>query len=333
MGAASPSILIIISLTPSCSQLIEKLKKEKAAKEQAVVTATENVNSLTSAKSQSCSTSDAKKQEVQTLTSQYNDAVLKVDARGQELKTANTEAATVLKSFTDFQASFESEKATMAGFMTFLSGGMKCTATSGSPAEKVEDALPSCSAIYQAAKASGKSVSDGLFTIKPTASSMPFQVYCDMQRGGYTLLATVANGDAQQWTFNAADGNRGQMSSLWENGATLGTVSVNTPTTNADFKSEAFNSVKGTSIMIKYKNQFLFQTDPGCISDSLHNTLNSYRFACSGSEGLSGASAVCGHSCAIKSSEAINDPALLRGSRASFLYIKGQFFCVHVVAA
>ena len=206
------------------------------------------------------------------------------------------------------------------------------TIWAASPVELPVDGT-SCRAILQTAQAAGKSVSDGLFTIKPSGASASYQVYCDMQRGGYTLLATVANGDAQQWTFNAADGNRGQMSSLWENGATLGTVSVNTPTTNADFKSEAFNSVKGTSIMIKYKNQFLLQTDPGCISDSLHNTLNSYRFACSGSEGLSGASAVCGHSCTIKSSEAINDPALLRGSRASFLYIKGKFFCVHVVAA
>jgi hypothetical protein len=90
----------------------------------------------------------------------------------------------------------------------------------------------------------------------------------------------------------------------------------------------AFNNLKGTSIMIKYKNSFLLSTNSGCISDSLHNTLNAYRFACGGSEGLSGASAVCGHSCSIKRSEAVNDPALLHGSSASFLYIKGKFYFV-----
>jgi hypothetical protein len=294
------------------------------------VATSQKFDSATNAKSLSCAASDAKKQEVITLSSQYNNAVFKVDAMGQELKTANIEAATFLKSFTEFQASFESEKATMSGFMTYLSGGMKCSATVGSPAEKIEDALPSCSAIYQAAKAAGKSVADGLYTIKPTATFSPFKVYCDMsQAPGYTLVATVANGDAQHWTYNSADGDRGQMSSLWESGATLGTVSENTPSTNADFKSEAFNSVKGTSIMIKYKNNFLLSTNSGCISDSLHNTLNAYRFACGGSEGLSGASSVCGHSCTVKQAVAINDPALLRGSSASFLYIKGKIYFVY----
>jgi hypothetical protein len=197
-----------------------------------------------------------------------------------------------------------------------------------SPVEVAIDGT-SCLAILQAAKAAGKSVADGLYTIKPSRESESYQVYCDMHHGGYTLVATVANGDAQHWTYNSADGDRGQMSSLWESGATLGTVSENTPSTNADFKSEAFNSVKGTSIMIKYKNNFLLSTNSGCISDSLHNTLNAYRFACGGSEGLSGASSVCGHSCTVKQAVAINDPALLRGSSASFLYIKGKIYFVY----
>ena len=323
-------IPIILFLTLPRSQLIDKLQKEKTLKERAVVTTSEKADSSSKAKSLSCAVSDAKKQEVIILTSQYDNAVLKVDSRRQELKNANTEAASVLKSFTDFQASFESEKATMSGFMTYLSGGMKCSASSGSPAEKAEDAPASCSAIYQAAKAAGKSVADGLYTIKTAAVPVPFQVYCDMsQAPGYTLVATVANGDAQQWTYNSADGDRGQMSSLWENGATLGSVSENTPSTNADFKSMAFNNLKGTSIMIKYKNSFMLSTNSGCISNSLHNTLNAYRFACGGSEDLSGGSAVCGHSCTIKRSESFNDPALLHGSSASYLYIKGKFLpCV-----
>jgi len=181
---------------------------------------------------------------------------------------------------------------------------------------------PSCLAIFQRAQAAGKSVSDGLYTIKPTEASTPFKVYCDMQNGGYTLVATVANGDAQQWTFNAADGDRGQLSSLWENGLTLGTVSADTPTTNADFKSEAFNSLKGSSIMIKYKNTFLLSTNSGCISDSLRNTLNSYKFDCAGSEALNGPSSTCGHSCPIGRSEVINEPVLTHGNRVSFLYVK-----------
>jgi hypothetical protein len=36
-------------------------------------------------------------------------------------------AATALKSFNDFQASFESEKATVARITQFFNGGMKCS--------------------------------------------------------------------------------------------------------------------------------------------------------------------------------------------------------------
>jgi hypothetical protein len=36
-------------------------------------------------------------------------------------------AATALKSFTDFQTSFESEKATMTRVNQFFNGGMKCS--------------------------------------------------------------------------------------------------------------------------------------------------------------------------------------------------------------
>jgi hypothetical protein len=222
----------------------------------------------------------------------------------------------------------------MEGFMRFLTGGMKCSAETGSLAEKAVDAPASCSAIYQAAQQLGKNLADGLYTIKPSASSMPFEVYCDMNNGGYTLVATVANGDAQHWTYTSADGDRGQMSSMWENSATMGTVSVKTPTTNADFKSEAFNSLKASSIMIKFKDTLLLQTNPGCISDSLRGTLNSYRFACGGSEDLNGASPVCGHSCPIRKANPHQAEPAFGGNNlpaSKFLYIKGKI-CLSVVA-
>ncbi len=311
-----------------CSQLIKKLQDEKSSKQRAVVTASDNVSRRTATRTASCAASEANKQEVRTFTSQYNAAAIRLDDSRRQLETANSEAASSLKSTTDFRVTFESEKALMNGFMQFLSGGMKCTAATGSAAEKALDAPASCSAIFQSAKAAGKQVSDGLYTIKPTASSMPFDVYCDMSNGGYTLVATVANGDAQHWTYSSADGDRGQMSSNWENSATLGTVSLATPSTNADFKSEAFNSVKGSSIMIKYKNSFLLSTKPGCISDSVRGTLNSYRFACAGSEGFSGASPVCGHSCPIQRSVVAGGGEYAFGTgygnpAPSFLYIKG----------
>ena len=308
-----------------CSQIIKKLQEEKSSKQRAVVTASASIDRLTETRTESCAASEAKKQEVRAATSQYDAAVIRLDANRRQLETANSEAASSLKSTTDFKVTFESEKATMNGFMQFLSGGMKCSAAMGSAAEQAVNAPASCSAIYQsAAAAGGRQLPDGLYTIKPTASSMPFEVYCDMSNGGYTLVATVANGDAQHWIYNTDDGDRGQMSSMWENGATLGTVNVNTPSTNADFKSEAFNSVRGSSIMIKYKNSFLLSTNPGCISDTLRGTLNSYRFACGGSEAMSGASPVCGHSCAIQKSVSAVEPAFgSNGSPASFLYIKG----------
>lgn len=322
-SSCTDTLFLLIHL---CSQLIKKLQDEKSSKQRAVVTASDNVDRHTSARTASCAASEAKKEEARSFTSQYNAAAIRLEDSRRQLQTANNQAASSLKSTTDFRATFESEKALMDGFMQFLSGGMKCTAAMGSAAEKALDAPASCSAIFQSATAAGKQVADGLYTIKPTTSSMPFDVYCDMSNGGYTLVATVANGDAQHWTYSSADGDRGQMSSNWENGATFGTVSAATPSTNADFKSEAFNSVKGSSVMIKYKNSFLLSTKPGCISDSLRGTLNSYRFACAGSEGMSGASPVCGHSCEIQRSVAVSSAEPAFGSNrspASFLYIKG----------
>ncbi len=315
-------------LTLPCSQLIAKLENEKATKRANLVAATNRVDNAKKAADQSCSASDAKRKEVQLLTTSYKNSVVIVNTRSEEHKTISGLAASALKAYTDFQASFESEKATMASIAQFFNGGMKCSAAMGSDAEKDQDALPSCSAIYKARRSAGhniESIKSGLYTIKPTSSSMPLKVYCDMsEMGGFTLVATVANADAEHWTYNAANGNQGQLSSLWENGATLGTVSLDTPTTNADFKSEAFNSLKASRILIKFKGQNLLVTQ-SCLSSSLHTTFNNFKFACGGSEAMNGESKVCGHSCPIQNSWPVGgEPTLLRGSAAGFLYLKGM---------
>jgi len=91
-------------------QLIKKLQDEKSSKQRAVQTTSDNVARLTSTRTASCAASEAKKKEVRTFTSQYNAAVIRLDDSRRQLQTANNQAASSLKSTTDFRVTFESEK-------------------------------------------------------------------------------------------------------------------------------------------------------------------------------------------------------------------------------
>jgi len=108
-------------------QLIAKLENEKAVKRANVVAATKRAEDAKKVADASCADSDAKKEEVRVLTKSFDNSVRVVDSRSEEHKTVSAMAATALKSFTDFQASFESEKATIARITQFFNGGMKCS--------------------------------------------------------------------------------------------------------------------------------------------------------------------------------------------------------------
>jgi len=108
-------------------QLIAKLENEKSVKRANVVAATKRAEDAKKVADGSCAASDAKKEEVRILTRSYENSVRVVDSRREEHKTISAMAATALKSFTDFQASFESEKATMTRITQFFNGGMKCS--------------------------------------------------------------------------------------------------------------------------------------------------------------------------------------------------------------
>jgi len=108
-------------------QLIAKLENEKATKRANVVAATKRAEEAKKLADDSCAASDARKEEVRVLTNSFQQSVSVVDTRREELNTVNGMAATALKSFKDFQASFESEKATHASVADFFKGGMKCS--------------------------------------------------------------------------------------------------------------------------------------------------------------------------------------------------------------
>jgi len=107
-------------------QLIAKLENEKAVKRANVIAATKRAEEAKKVADASCAASDAKKEEVRILTKTFDNSVRVFDTRTEEHKTVSGMAATALKSFNDFQATFESEKATVAKVTQFFNGGMKC---------------------------------------------------------------------------------------------------------------------------------------------------------------------------------------------------------------
>jgi hypothetical protein len=109
------------------SQLIAKLQNEKAVKRANVEAATKRASEAKKVMEGSCAASEAKKEEVRELTNSFENSVRVVDTRREEHNTVSALAATALKSFNDFQASFQSEKATMASVSEFFNGGMKCS--------------------------------------------------------------------------------------------------------------------------------------------------------------------------------------------------------------
>jgi hypothetical protein len=114
-------------LTLSCSQLLEKLNKEKATKLQAVQDATNLVNNLRTTKGQLCGASDGKQQEAAALVAQFRAAETKFNTRTNEHNAATQLASDTQKTYDDFQGTFQAEKKTMESAVAFVNGGMKCS--------------------------------------------------------------------------------------------------------------------------------------------------------------------------------------------------------------
>ena len=95
----------------------------------------------------------------------------------------------------------------------------------------------SCKAIL----ASGYSVGDAIYWLDPNGgpTADAFQTYCDMTTdgGGWTLLGTVAGGDANNW--NAKFG-------LWTDESTVGTAGA---AFSADFKAPAWSALPITEVL------------------------------------------------------------------------------------
>jgi len=136
------------------------------------------------------------------------------------------------------------------------------------------------------------------------------------------LAGVVANGDSENWVIGDADGNYGLRSSLWQNSNTLGSVTSSSWTTNADFKSPAWNRFTASEIMIYFKDQFLLRTVTGCLSTNLRSRFDSLTFDCEGSQDSSGNDARL-HPCAIAAYTARSgEPILTFGGNPSYLYLK-----------
>ena len=179
----------------------------------------------------------------------------------------------------------------------------------------------------------------GLYSIWNKPEDVQYDVYCEMDndKGGWTLAAVIANGDAKSWTFDDKDRDYGDLSSLWENSATLGSANVNTPKTAKDFKSWAYLDVSAKELLITFKGRNYIQTDAACLGGhSLKQLFNQFRFSCAGSSyncfygkclntGGIGLSSLCTHQCNVakfyQGNGAASEP-LSNGKQPSKLYLK-----------
>ena len=99
-------------------------------------------------------------------------------------------------------------------------------------------ALRSCKDIYD----KGKSYGDGYYAIDPDGEggNPPFQVYCDMTNGGWTLVANIVK-------TNEKEGKWSYLSPFWENNNNGATESK---FFDKNSKTKAWASVKANSLKI-----------------------------------------------------------------------------------
>jgi hypothetical protein len=104
----------------------------------------------------------------------------------------------------------------------------------------VGDALASCKAIFDA----GQSQGNGNYWIDsdgPNSGQPPYQAYCDMQNGGFTLLATLSNTDGvQSWSLSPGFSSWTQATAIQQA----------TPNLASDYRSPAFSGVTGSALRV-----------------------------------------------------------------------------------
>jgi len=97
----------------------------------------------------------------------------------------------------------------------------------------------SCKELYQEGLRS-----NGVYAIYDTKLT-PYNVYCHMSDGGWTLIARFSNADSKGWGKNSGE--------YWYDTLELG--STTSPTANSDMISKAFYNVKGRDIKLTRSDQ------------------------------------------------------------------------------
>ncbi len=162
----------------------------------------------------------------------------------------------------------------------------------------------------KALKAADATLKSGKYWL--SAGGKTFETWCDMTTagGGWTLAATVANSDAMNWTHSSGN---------WESKAPFGAPS---PTSNADFKSQAFGSLGANEILITWKNKLLLRTQNCLAGKNLADRFAELKWTCGGSASFANHPA-CTHPCTLAESKPDGaEKVLTEGKSISRLYLK-----------
>ena len=170
-----------------------------------------------------------------------------------------------------------------------------CTQTpSGSTQDR---AARSCKAILDA----GASTGSKAYWIDPNGGGTDdaFQTWCDMTtpRGGWTLMAKLTNADGSNWHAHSA---------RWVDTSTFGTM---TNLSNADGKSQAYNSLAVREVMVTSSNNANQVVSVGnCLNDWTFRTL----FRRNSEEGN------CAHACGTVARSGVGKVKLVKTGPCAF---------------
>ena len=188
-----------------------------------------------------------------------------------------------------------------------------------------EPVYTSCEDAY----AKGYTVS-GMYLLQTISTA--YSAYCDMTtlttgRHGWVHVASITNADSKGWSYGDGSSPYQDQSvpfypnSRWESSDPLFDDTPPTdPSTNLDFRSQAWRELKPKYMMIKWQGSVLLTTSSaGCFQDaaSLAAFFSQNSWACGGSANVEGCSVGCpctGHN--------LGEDALGYGSTFSAVYFK-----------